>query len=317
MVNGEIPPELDAVIARMLAKDPDDRYQDACEARKELSEVAAELELEDEPAAARKRKKEKASRPTAAERAATGVMNEALTVEGTKTAAPETDATRTEILQFTEDLERESAPKRGRIRRHWKAIAIGGGAVILAGLAVLLLFVFGVFERSVVKVPYLINLEKNVAIKTVRDAGLQTGSVEEVFAYEFASGRVSKQRPNDGTKVPRGSKVNIEVSLGNKVTQVPKEVIGAPAAEARATLTAYQFKVKQEQGYSTTIPVGCVIATRPAPGTLRAYGDVITMIVNTGVRPKDFVEPPQNGSPTPAPGPLPQGSVPLLPRSQP
>ena len=315
-LNEAVPAQIDEVVAGMLAKDPDDRYQDGGDARRALAAAAESLDLEVEAAPDRRRKRARAPKASRDDAAATGVMAEALTVAGGgEPAEPEADVTRTEILQFSRDLESEGSQKRGFVRRHWKGIAVGGGAAALSGLAVLMLFVFGAFNLSEVKVPYLINLERNVAVQTIRKAGLKTGTVEDVFAYEFARGRVSKQRPNDGTRVPRNSKVNIEVSLGNKVAQVPKDVIGMPAQQARETLISYQFKVKQETGFSTTIPVGSVVATRPAPGTLLAYGETVTMIVNNGVRPKDFVEPP-NGS-TPLPPSQQNGSRPVLPAPQP
>jgi len=255
-LNEAVPAQIDEVVAGMLAKDPDDRYQDGGDARRALAAAAESLDLEVEAAPDRRRKRARAPKASRDDAAATGVMAEALTVAGGgEPAEPEADVTRTEILQFSRDLESEGSQKRGFVRRH----------SALAGLAVLMLFVFGAFNLSEVKVPYLINLERNVAVQTIRKAGLKTGTVEDVFAYEFARGRVSKQRPNDGSRVPRNSKVNIEVSLGNKVAQVPKDVIGMPAQQARETLISYQFKVKQETGFSTTIPVGSVVATRPAP----------------------------------------------------
>jgi serine/threonine protein kinase len=312
-LNPAVPPELDAMIARMLAKDPDERYQDAGELREALAGLARELELPEETVPETRRKKEKTPKPSAAAPRVGSFAS--ATVRAFSISPVAADATRTEILQFEQDLEREEGGEKKSRRKLVIGATAGGGTLVLAGLAVLLLFVFGAFQSSVVKVPYLVNLEKNVAVRTLKNAGLRAGKVEEFFAYEFARGRVSSQQPNAGTGVPLNSKVDLKVSMGNKVAAVPKEVIETPAEEARQTLRSFQFKVAQDNGYSTTVPVDCVIATKPAPGTVKAYGYTITMIVNDGKKPAGYVEPPPGSNQAPI-QPLP-GSTPVLPAPQP
>lgn len=128
-LNEAVPAQIDEVVAGMLAKDPDDRYQDGGDARRALAAAAESLDLEVEAAPDRRRKRARAPKASRDDAAATGVMAEALTVAGGgEPAEPEADVTRTEILQFSRDLESEGSQKRGFVRRHWKGIAVGGGA---------------------------------------------------------------------------------------------------------------------------------------------------------------------------------------------
>ncbi len=272
-LNADVPREIDALVERMLAKDPGGRFEDAGALRRALDGVTRDMGPAAEPPAGPRR-------PPAATRdtgdAGEGPAGKAARLGGS-------DAARTRILEFEEDLQRE-ATAGGRKRSLLKAaVAACAGLVAVAAITVLLLFVFGVFRSSNVKVPNLVNLEKADAVKTIKKAGLEVGKVEDFFSYEIWKGKVAGQKPSAGTEVPRDSSVDITVSMGRNVAQVP-DVVGLPEAEAVAAVTAFQFKARVTRGYSETVPVGCVISERPAPGTLRAYEDVIVLVVNSGVR---------------------------------
>ena len=124
---------------------------------------------------------------------------------------------------------------------------------------------------------------------------------------------MATQKPGAGTAVPRNSSVDLEVSIGSKVAQVP-DVVGQPRDQAVQTVTAFTFKPKVVNGYSETIPVGSVISTKPAPGTLKASDEIVTIVVDNGVKSRAKVAPP-NGTPVP-PGQTP-GTSPVLQRNNP
>lgn len=278
-VNPAVPAALDPVISRMLAKDPATRFQDAGELRQGLAAATAALDLVEDRATAVAPAGKKVETPAEVTTAIGGEV----TVAG-QPARRDPDVVKTEILALEHDLSLEAGARK-KPRRRTVALVTAGALVACAGVAVLLLFLFGVFGSSVVKVPNVVNLDKAVAMKTVKKAGLRVGKVEDVFMNDIWQGKVAQQLPAAGTSVPKDSSVELRVSMGNKVAQVP-DLVGTPQDLARQTLTAYQFKIKTAGGYSETIAVGSVVALTPKPGTLRPWGSTITMFVNTGHKPQ-------------------------------
>ncbi|MHB8896698.1 MAG: protein kinase domain-containing protein [Candidatus Geothermincolia bacterium] len=286
--NPDIPPEVDALMEKLLAKDPDNRFQDAGEVREALAELAKGLDLEEQALPnprkpARKEKKKSETGAALAEAAA------ALTVSDPEVEGDRERATKTEILQFEEDMRSEGS--KPRTRRRLVLLLVGGGLVVLAGAAVLVLFLVGVFGPAETSVPNVVNLAEADAVSAIKKAGLKAGDIKGVFAYDIWKGKVATQKPSAGTKVPKNSSVELSVSLGPEVAQVP-DVVGQPQDQAAATIRAFTFQPKIVDGYSETVTVGCVISESPAPGTLRAKDDIITLVVNNGVRPPNYKRPP-------------------------
>jgi serine/threonine-protein kinase len=280
-LNADVPVEIDTLTMKMLAKDPDDRYQDAIELREALWPTAETLDLPKVPEAQRKQKKEKSERDKA-DIIATASASVAGTVSDVNASEARIEVARTEILQFEQDMASEGS--RSRSRRRKILMAVSGGVVLLAAIAVLVLVLTGAFGTAETSVPNVVNLPEADAVAAIKEAGLKTGRVTGVFAYDIWKGKVSTQKPSAGVKVPRNSTVELTVSLGPEVAQVP-DVIGQPKAQAASTIKAFIFKPKLVTGYSETIPVGCVISEKPAPGTLRAKDDTVTLVINTGVKP--------------------------------
>lgn len=274
-LNGDVPPELQVVVEKMLAKDPAVRYQDGGEARAAVEQATAGMDLHyDVPSAARRRRKTTSRR--------TADMSGAETVSGDEAAGPQDEASRTEIMRFEEYLTQEDKKK-----RTWRIPALITGLCLLgiAGISVLLLFVFGVFESTSAGVPNVINLEKASATKAITKAGLKVGKMEDVFAYDIWKGKVAQQKPAAGQVVPKGSSVDLKVSMGSDVAMIPNDVLGMPEQQAVDLIRTYKFQPKVKQGYSSSVPVGCVYATEPAVGLVKAAGTEVTLMVNSGNKP--------------------------------
>ena len=275
VVNPEVPVEIDALVARMLAKNPEERFQDAQQMRQALAGVVEGLDVvEDEVPAAAGPREAKAKKRDAE---VTGAIGAEVTVGEAAAPSRDPDVVKTEILALEHDL----AVEGGGGRSHRKA-AIAVGAVLLgcAALAVVLILLLTGSKSANVKVPNVVNLEKKVAVAAVKDAGLKVGAVEDIFMNDIWKGRVAQQLPSAGKVVPRNSSVVLRVSMGNKVSQIPN-LVGQPQAQARATLTAFQFKVASKP-VNSEMAGGLVVALHPAPGTTRPWGEIVTMDVSTG-----------------------------------
>jgi eukaryotic-like serine/threonine-protein kinase len=288
----EIPPGIDAVVLQTLAKDPEMRFQDASELREALDRASGGIPREGTPAdSGRASPRSKAAFDDVQE---TGLPDTApLTRFDVAETADGDQATKTEILAFEEDL---IAEKTGVSRRVKALLAVGGSVLLLALAGVLLFFLLGSSGGGETTVPNVINLPKVQAMAALRRAQLKAGKVTGTFSYEIWKGRITTQKPSAGTKVAKDSTVEMTLSLGSQVAQIP-DVVGKQKDEAVRIVTAFTFKPKMVTGYSQSVPVDCVISQNPPGATLGAQGDNVTLVINNGVRPPGYVPPGKKPAP--------------------
>lgn len=94
-------------------------------------------------------------------------------------------------------------------------------------------------------------------------------------------GTVVEQSPPPGTEVPVGSEVTIVVSLGPLVADVP-DVTRQRADTAQATLQEAGFSVQVQQVPSREIQEGFVVSQNPAGGLRLAQNETVTINVSAG-----------------------------------
>ena len=201
-LNPGIPEGMNALVTKLLAKDPEDRYADADELADDLWRVNRGLE------------------PVAA---GLGAMNGS----GAQRTTPTSPAVTNEIHRPM------PVPHRRRRRLPWVLFAL---AAILFALGVLgsLQAVLGpeamngwfdVFQgqgRSPeqpagpqkVKVPEVVGLTRNVAENRLTGAGLEVGKVSSFPSDSVAAGRVIEPGIAAGTPVEPGTDVNLTISSG-------------------------------------------------------------------------------------------------------
>ena len=138
-----------------------------------------------------------------------------------------------------------------------------------------------------VAVPDVTGLLQDQATKKLTDLGLVVG-VRQDFDQQVDAGLVARQSPEQGTNLHEGDKVTITISKGPPPVVVPN-VVGEPEADARATLKAIGFKVKERRIFSTNVPRDQVISSDPQTGAKAPMGSTVTMVVSKG--PKTFAMP--------------------------
>jgi eukaryotic-like serine/threonine-protein kinase len=249
----QIPPELDAVVLRALAKDPAARFASADEFIAALEHVRAGL-LGGE------------GRPPAmvggngpvAPAAATALL-----------LAPEGDS------GADDDGDPEDAARRRR-RRWWIAGAIALAAVA-AAVALLLLLPS---PKAQVTVPNVTGQPEATAIARLRGVGLTPISTQTTSAT-VPIGAVVGETPPQGSVVDKGTRVTIAVSTGPGSAPLP-EVKGLTGAQASSKLTQAGFKPTVQSRPSATVPQGVVISTEPSAGTETQAGSPVTVFVSSG-----------------------------------
>ena len=140
-----------------------------------------------------------------------------------------------------------------------------------------------------VEVPDLTGLSRDSAEERLRDVGLTPGTVSEQESEE-PEGEVISQDPAGGAQVDRGTAVNLTVSTGVEMVNVPN-VLGLNARDAAAQLAADGLvSVQREQQVTDPAQDGKVIDQRPAAGTEVEEGRQVVIIIGAFVE-EEVIEP--------------------------
>jgi eukaryotic-like serine/threonine-protein kinase len=247
-----IPPELDAVVLRALAKDPAERFADADEFIAALQHVRRNLPGTGE-------------RPPVAP-------------GGNGSMAP-VAATALLLAPAAEDAERKDpgeAAARRRRRRWW----IAGGvllALIAAGIALALLLPA---SKRQVTVPNVVGRSASLATTELKAAGL-VPVPSQAPSLDVAQGAVISVSPAAGSVVQRGAHVSVVVSSGPASVGVP-DVRNLTSAEAEHKLAQAHFKPNVQSRSSASVASGKVISTEPSQGVPLLAGSPVTVFVSSG-----------------------------------
>ena len=159
--------------------------------------------------------------------------------------------------------------------------------------------------RSVV--PELVGLGLPAAKKAIKDARLEVGKVTPKNS-DRPDGEVLASSPRAGSRLAPESRVNLTVSNGVPLIEVPS-VVGLTYATAYATLVQAGFTVPQDtpQEVSDDVPPGSVLRQVPAAGTKLPKGSVVSIVVAAAPEDEPTTEPEPVPTTTPPPTPPPSG----------
>jgi serine/threonine-protein kinase len=252
-LNPAIPPSLDAIVLRALAKDPAQRFADD-------DELIVALEGE------------RAMLPAYSE------MAYAMTAVTAPEPTPPPAAALLMAPAVAPDPNGEQQ-QRERRRHVWWWVLGGLAAAAVVGLLLVLLLGSG----SQVTVPDVSGQSEQEATLTIVHHGL-TPAPSLQSSSIVPAGRVISQSPAAGTSVAKGSHVSFAVSAG-PASKGLVNVEGLTAEQAEAKLRAAGFKPARKYEASTTVPNGKVIGTSPSAGTETQLGSTVTLIVSSGPAP--------------------------------
>ena len=243
----EIPPEIDAIVMKSLAKRVEERYQSAAAMRTDIERYLA-------------------GRP---------VHAPAVPPPSTTVLAPLPIDDGRETTASQRPVEQSSG---GGAAQYflWGFVIIA----VLAGLFWLGGKYFFEEEPEQARVPNLIGLKEQAARAAVTDAGLDVGDVTYEASTDAAKDEVISQSPDRDQYVDLGTAVDFVVSSGKPMVTVPS-VVTMQRAEARATLEAQNLKVRFVVEDADE-PKGQVLSSDPAAGQEVPEGTLVTVKVSDG-----------------------------------
>ncbi|MCX7021518.1 MAG: PASTA domain-containing protein [bacterium] len=146
-----------------------------------------------------------------------------------------------------------------------------------------------------VRVPNVTKMSQRQAEDVLRRAGLVVGKVRESYDPSVPESSVIGQNPEPGREVPRGTRIDLLVSLGSEETtfKMPN-LVGADYRTAVSRVSTWELAMGDTTfEFSTSIPPGHVIRQSPEVGATVRRGDTVTVAISKG--------PPTGGETVPTP----------------
>ena len=163
-----------------------------------------------------------------------------------------------------------------------------GVAYFLLAVATLAVFVVAlVAARSLLgsttadlETPNVVNQTFADAQSTLAAQGLEVGTVTRHYTGKDNAGLVIGQNPPPGILLRKGQSVDLTVSQGIKLVQVPVGLIGQTLQGATAALLAAGLQLGPTVPKNSSVPANQVLNSRPPAGTSVPAGSEVTLVVS-------------------------------------
>jgi serine/threonine-protein kinase len=169
-----------------------------------------------------------------------------------------------------EDEERE------RRRKRWRWAIIGVLVAALVAIAVWALFLAPTKKT----VPAVIGDDVATATRELEADGFEVNTTRFPSA-DVKKGLVAEQDPPGGEEADEGSTVNLSVSSGPRIAEIP-DVAGMSEIDASEELQDAGFRVKTKDRFSEGVRAGRAIGTDPAAGERIKQNQVVTLLISKG-----------------------------------
>jgi serine/threonine-protein kinase len=131
-------------------------------------------------------------------------------------------------------------------------------------------------------VPRLAGRTESTARTALEQARLAVGDVRRTYDEDVPRGEVLTASVQAGTRLRRGTAVDLVLSRGPRPLPIPSYV-GQPGATARTALDRAGFDVRVTERFSDTVDRGDVVSQSPSSGT-GTRGSTVRLVVSKGPR---------------------------------
>ncbi|MGP4023102.1 Stk1 family PASTA domain-containing Ser/Thr kinase [Actinomadura sp. 3N407] len=272
-VDPQIPQWADAIVLKAMAKEADNRYQNANEFRQEIQRV-----LQGHPVAS-----------TAASTMMMGSQAQGTQVMG---GYPGGAPPRTQMQRPVDNgyglpparYDDDDYPERGGAGKK-AALWLGLAVLFIGGAALVGFLMSGNDASDQVAVPKsIVNVSQSDATAQLTKLGFKVGAPKTEYSDEIRKGFVISSDPRPGANAPEGATVSLLVSKGKKPPteiEVP-DVTGKPYSTAKKILEQRGFEVEKRVENSESVPRLSVISTDPPGGSKAPKNATVTVAISNG-----------------------------------
>ena len=269
-LNPAIPAELDEIVLKATANNPDKRFKDAGEMHEQTLAVLTKLDP--------KRRQ----------------MSLELDIPIPRGKSPKGKREKRDKFDIIKNITTQLDLKRGKEMRETSGTAKGKRKVstrVKRNRAIALLIVLLIIGTSwygisgpgnKIAIPSLAGMSQTQAANTVAELGLKIGQIQEVFSEDVPKGKVITSNPPGGGRVEVAGEVLLIVSKGKDRIEVP-ELIGLTVAEATAALKSKNIKIgRVSEKYNYTLEAGLIIDGNPPSGSPVRKDSSVDLIISKG-----------------------------------
>lgn len=252
MVNTHVSESLEAVIMKLIQKEPGMRYQSAARLVEDLEQIQAHPGKE-------------------------------LDIYLRDLDSPTTKMPRLDDFDLgpVRKPRKKEAPKRNQRSMIVMTVL---GALVLALLIIVPFFFSSLMDRfsaASVTIPEILNLPEEQAMTLLEESGLKGEVVATVESPDVESGSVVSSDPTPGTEVKEGFTVRITLSGGGTQVKVPA-LVGKEQQEAENLIRDADLRVGKVDPVFSDKPLGIVISQDPEAGVLIRGQDTVNLQVSQG-----------------------------------
>ncbi|MDB4909319.1 MAG: hypothetical protein JWO39_142 [Gemmatimonadetes bacterium] len=158
-------------------------------------------------------------------------------------------------------------------------------AIMSGFLLAYLIVAFFIFPAHLVttdtKVPNVVGQTYEAAAAQLQKLGFAAQRGEQRFTAGSGSGQVLGQSPLPDAVEPRGTKVVLDVSQGQRTTSVP-QLVGMTRAQAELALQNAGLEAGDVTQHESPSPRGQVLSTTPAAGQKTPLPSEVSFVVSSG-----------------------------------
>ncbi|CAB4737132.1 MAG: Stk1 family PASTA domain-containing Ser/Thr kinase [Actinobacteria bacterium] len=270
-LNPSIPPELDEIVLKATANNPDKRFKDAGAFQEPILSLLAKLDpnrrqmsLElDIPIPTGKAPKKKG-----AKRSKLDII---------KNITTQLDLKRGNVMRETSGATKRKRKVSKRVKRN-RAIAL---MIVLLIIATSWYRISGPGNK--IAIPSLAGMTQKQAAKTVAELGLKVDVTQEVFSEDIPKGKVITSDPAGGGRVAIAGTVHLIISKGKERIEVPN-LAGLTIESATVALKEINLKIgRVSEKFSDSVEAGLIIDGNPVSGSPVRKDSTIELIISKGL----------------------------------